>query len=129
VVLRHLAMAVAFIGVLGALAALVLERGRELAVLRAQGLTAREVWALTTVQSALMGLVAGLLSIPVGLALALVLVRVVNQRSFGWTLPLEVGPGVLVQAVLLAVAAAVLAGLYPAYRMTRLPLPAALRDE
>jgi putative ABC transport system permease protein len=58
-----------------------------------------------------------------------VLVRVINERSFGWTIPLQVGPGVLAQALLLAVAAAVLAGVYPAYRMSRLPLPDALRDE
>jgi putative ABC transport system permease protein len=129
VVLRYLAMAVAFIGVLSALTAVLLERGREVAVLRAQGLTAREVWGLAAAQSALMGLVAGLLALPVGVGLAVVLVRVINERSFGWTIPLQVGPGVLAQALLLAVAAAVLAGVYPAYRMSRLPLPDALRDE
>jgi putative ABC transport system permease protein len=129
IVLRYLAIAVAFVGVLGALTALGLERSRELAVLRAQGLTRGEVWGLLATQSGLMGLIAGLLALPVGLALAYVLVRVVNQRSFGWTLPLEVSPAVLLQAVLLAVAAAGLAALYPAWRIARMPLPAALRDE
>jgi putative ABC transport system permease protein len=120
---------VAFIGVLGALTALVLERSRELAVLRAQGLTPREVWRLVVAQTGLMGLVAGLLAVPVGLLLALVLIRVVNQRSFGWTLQLAVGPGELGQALALAVGAALLAGLYPAWRITRLSLPEALRGE
>jgi putative ABC transport system permease protein len=129
VVLRWVATAVATVGVLGALTALGLERGREMAVLRAQGVTRREVWALLTAQSGLMGLIAGLLALPVGLALALVLVRVVNRRSFGWTLPLEVSPAVLAQAVALAVGAALLAALYPAWRIARMPLPSALRDE
>jgi len=61
--------------------------------------------------------------------LALLLVFVINQRSFGWTLQLEVARGVLVQAVALALGAAVLAALAPAWRVARQPLPAALRDE
>jgi putative ABC transport system permease protein len=128
-VLRYLAMLVAFIGVLSALTALALERGRELGVLRAQGLTSGEVWRLVTAQTSLMGIVAGLLALPVGVLLALVLVFVINQRSFGWTLHLALAPGVLAQALILAVGAAVLAGLYPAYRITRASLPEALRGE
>lgn len=42
---------------------------------------------------------------------------------------LTVSPAVLVQALGLAVGAAILAGLYPARRIARLPLPVALRDE
>jgi putative ABC transport system permease protein len=129
VVLRYLALIVAFIGVLSALTALALERTRELGVLRAQGFTVRQVWGLVIAQTGLMGLVAGLLAIPVGIGLALILIFVINARSFGWTLQLTVGPDVLVQALLLTLATAVLAGLYPARRMTRLPLPAALRGE
>jgi putative ABC transport system permease protein len=129
VVLRLLATIVAFVGVLSALMALSLERSRELGVLRAQGVTPGEVRLLVTAQTGLMGLVAGLLAIPVGLALAAILVFVINQRSFGWTLQLEVAPAVLAQALALAVGAAVLAGLYPGWRMARLSLPAALRDE
>jgi putative ABC transport system permease protein len=129
VVLRWLATLVAFVGVLSALTALVLERARELGVLRAQGLTAREVWGLVLSQTGLMGLVAGLLALPVGCVLAVVLVFVINQRSFGWTLELSLAPAVLGQAVALAVGAALLAGFYPAYRISRLPLPDALRDE
>lgn len=129
VVLRYLATLVAFVGVLSAVAALVLERSRDLAVLRAQGLTPRQVWGLVLGQSGLMGLVAGLLAIPVGLALAGVLIFVINRRSFGWTLRPEIDLAVLGQALLLAVSAALLAGLYPARRAARLPLPEALRDD
>ncbi|HSG40671.1 MAG TPA: FtsX-like permease family protein, partial [Thermoanaerobaculia bacterium] len=66
-VLRLLAGLVAFIGVLSSLMALQLERGRELGVLRANGMTPGQVWQLVTSQTGLMGLAAGLLSIPVGL--------------------------------------------------------------
>jgi putative ABC transport system permease protein len=128
-VLRMLASAVAFVGVLSALMALELERSRELGVLRANGMTPRQVWRLVTTQTGLLGVVAGLLSIPVGLVLAAVMIYVVNKRSFGWSLRMQVGPDVLLQAVGLALVGALLAGLYPAWRMARTSPAAALRDE
>jgi len=129
IVLRLLATVVAFVGVLSALMALGFERARELAVLRAQGFTPGQVWALVIGQSGLMGAAAGLLAIPVGIALSLILVFVINQRSFGWTLELELTPRVLLQGLALAVVAALMASVAPARRITRQPLPDALRDE
>jgi len=128
-VLRLLATAVAFAGVLSALMALSLERAQEVGVLRAQGMTPGQVWGLVTSQTGLIGLVAGLLAVPVGIVLALVLILVINRRSFGWTLEVDVGAGLLIQAVLLAVVAAVLAGIVPAAKMARTPPALALRDE
>jgi putative ABC transport system permease protein len=127
--LRLLAVLVAFIGVLSALMALQIERARELATLQALGLTAGQLWRLTLLETGLMGATAGLLSLPTGLVLALVLVYVINLRSFGWTIQLDVGPAVFVQAMLVSVLAAVLAAVYPMRRLLRLPVAAALRQE
>ncbi|KAF0191926.1 MAG: putative ABC transport system permease protein [Gammaproteobacteria bacterium] len=128
-VLRLLAIVVAFVGILSALMALQLERSRELAVLRAIGLTPAQLWQLVMTQTGLMGLVAGLLAIPCGLLLSVVLVHVVNLRSFGWTMQLIVSPAVLAQALVLAVVAALLAGIYPARRMMRTSPALALRND
>ncbi len=128
-VLRLLATLVAFAGVLSALMALELERAHEVGVLRAQGLTPAQVWGLITSQTGLIGLAAGLLAVPAGIVLALVLILVINRRSFGWTLEVDIGAGVLIQAVLLAVLAALLAGLPPAAKMAGTPPSLALRDE
>lgn len=128
-VLRWLAGLVAFVGVLAALMALQLERSRELGVLRANGLTPGQVWQLVTSQTLLLGVSAGLLALPVGLLLATVMIRVVNRRSFGWTIEMSVAPEVLLQALVLAVGAAFLAGLYPAWKMSRTSPAVALREE
>lgn len=128
-VLQLLATVVAFIGILSALMALQLERARELGMLRANGLTPGQLWGLVLGQTSLMGLVAGLLAAPLGLALALVLVYVINRRSFGWTLDLALEPALFGQALLVALVAAVLAGLYPAWRMSRTSPALALREE
>jgi putative ABC transport system permease protein len=127
--LQLLAALVAFVGVLAALLSLQLERGRELGVLRAVGLTVRQLRAAVLLETGLMGTVAGLLAIPTGLTLALVLIYIINRRSFGWTLELYAEPGVFIQAMLLAVGAALLAGVYPAIRMGRMLAAEALRGE
>jgi len=54
---------------------------------------------------------------------------VINRRSFGWTLQFEIAPAILGQAVLLALGAALLAAVYPAWRMSSMSLPAAVREE
>jgi putative ABC transport system permease protein len=128
-VLQLLATVVAFIGILSALMALQLERARELGVLRANGLTPRQLWGVVLGQTGLMGLTAGLLALPVGALVATVLVFVINRRSFGWTLQMLLPPGVFVQAIVLALIAALLAGIYPAIRMARTSPALALREE
>lgn len=128
-VLRLLVTLVAVIGVFSALMSLQLERAHEIGVLRALGLTPGEVWRLSVSQSGLMGLVAGLLALPVGLSLALIMIFVINRRSFGWTLVMDPAPGILLQAFALALLAALAAGLYPALRLSRTPPATALREE
>lgn len=124
-----LSISVAFIGVLSALMALQMERTLEFGTLRVIGFTPRQVWLMFTSQTALMGVIAGLLSLPLGLIEAAVLIFVVNRRSFGWTMDMEIYPLVLLQAVVIAVAAALLASVYPAFRMSRSSPASVLRRE
>ncbi len=128
-VLRALTILIAFVGVLNALMAIQMERGREHAVLRAIGLTPRQAWGLVAGESAVIGTVAGILAVPLGAAQALVLIRFINRRSFGWTMQTVVDPWILLQAVALALAAALLAGLYPAGRLARSSPFRALQEE
>ena len=127
--LRFIALVVAFIGVLGALMALQLERTRELGTLRATGMTLPQLWRLTLLESGLMGATAGLLSIPTGLILSAVLIYVINLRSFGWTIFFEPVPQVYLEALAVSVIAALLAAVYPMLRLSRLQVADALREE
>ena len=128
-VLRLLAVGVAFIGIVSALMALQYERRREMAVLRATGLTPLQTGGLVLLQTGFMGLMAGVMAIPLGIAVAVALVRVINLRSFGWTMDLSVSAGPLVVAVVLAMLAALLAGAYPARLAIRTPPALGLREE
>jgi len=128
-VLRMLAVLVAFIGILNALMAMQIERARELAILRANGLTPQQLWRLVISETSIVGLLAGLLALPLGILQALALILVINQRSFGWSMAISIDPGVLLQALTLSVLAALGAGIYPAWRMARTSPALAMRYE
>lgn len=128
-VLRVLAALVAFLGVLSALLSIELEKTRELAVLRALGFVPAELGRLVLTQTTLLGVAAGLAAVPIGAVLAALLVRVINRRSFGWSMDLAFSPGPILAGIALAVGAALIAGLYPAARIARADLSESLREE
>ena len=97
--------------------------------MRATGMTPREIAWLVMGQTGAMGLMAGLFCLPLGLIMADVLIHVINRRSFGWSMQQILPTDVLVEAVFLAVAAALLAGIYPAYRAGHTPPSRALHEE
>ncbi len=128
-VLRLLAVLVAFVGVLSALMALQLERIRENAILRATGMTPGQVGAMIIMQTGIIGLVSGILALPLGLMMADILIEVINRRAFGWSMQQFVPPTVLGEAMLLALAAAFVAGIYPSFKAASISPAAALREE
>lgn len=127
--LRLLAGVIAVVAVLGALLALQLERLREVVLMRAIGVGAAALARLQLWQAMLLGGLAGVLAIPLGVMLAALLIRVVNRRSFGWSMPLELPWGQIAFALALALVASLVAGLLPARRAARMPLAATLREQ
>ena len=129
VALQILATLVAFIGILSTLMSLQLERMREIGVLRANGMTRGQLWRMSLIETGLIGSSAGLLAIPTGYLLALILIYIINLRSFGWSLELQLQPGYFLRAFGVALLAALLAGIYPAWRMGLAQPADALRSE
>lgn len=127
--LRLLAVVVAFIGVLSTLMSLQLERTREIGILRATGMTPNQLGTLTLFETGLMGTMAGVFAMPLGYALAWILIYVINVRSFGWTLQMALEGRYFWQALFVSIAAALLAGIYPAIRLGRMNISAAVRQE
>ena len=128
-VLRVLAAFVAVVGVMGALMALQFDRSREYAVYRALGLTRAQLGGMTLAESGFLGTMAGLCAVPLGLLLAALLVFVINRRAFGWGMDFLVQPMALVEGVVLAMAAALVAALYPAWVIARRSPAAGLKEE
>jgi putative ABC transport system permease protein len=128
-VLYWLTAGVSAIGLVSALLAWELERSRELAIVRALGLTPRGTAAVIGAQTGFMGLVAWLAAIPAGLLTAVLLITVINRRAFGWLIDLHITGTQLANAFAVAMIAALAAGVYPAWRAARTPLASDIREE
>ena len=129
IALQVLSMIVAFIGILSTLMGFQLERRQEIGLLRALGVTGQQLWKLILLETGLMGASAGLIAMPVGLVLAIILIYVINLRSFGWTLQMHLQTMEFFKAFAVAVSSALVAGIYPAWQLSRIPVIDALRSE
>ena len=118
--LEAVAVLVAVMGIAGALLALVIDRRRELGLLRFLGASANQLRKLILVEAGLLGLLANLAGFMLGYFLSLILVFVINKQSFGWTIRFHWPVAVLCGALTVVYLATVLAGLYPAEVAVRL---------
>ncbi len=118
--LEIVAVFVAIVGIAGALLALVIDRRRELGLLRFLGGSVAQIRKLILVEAGLIGLLSNLAGLALGIVLSLLLIFVINKQSFGWTIQFHWPVAVLLGALTLVYAATVLAGFYPARVATRL---------
>ena len=127
--LALLAVAVSLTGVTAALLAQILERLREQATLRALGSGRGSLLRVMCAQALLMGGVASLLAIPIGLATGAFLVHVVNLHAFGWSMPLTMSPQLCANMAVGGLLACLIAVLPALIRLLQVQPAAALREE
>jgi putative ABC transport system permease protein len=128
-VLRTIAVVVALVGIFLSLTTLIMERGREIAVMRALGGSARQVRRLLLWEAAFIGLLAAMVGVVSGVCLSAVLTGVINRAFFGWTIRLAFPRVSLALTPTWIVAATILAGVVPAWRGGKMALAEALRTE
>ena len=127
--LEAVAIVVAVLGAANSLLALVLDRRRELGLLRYLGASSGQVRRMILTEAAFLGALALLLGLVLGLAVSLLLVFVVNKQSFGWTIQFHPPLVLLTAALFLVWCVTVLAGLLPARAASRLNPLDAIREE
>jgi putative ABC transport system permease protein len=127
--LEVIALIVAALGVLTTLAASVLERTREIGILRSLGVTRGGLVRTVLTEAGWLGIIANAAGVLAGLGLSLILIHVINKQSFGWTIQFVFPGRLIIQYVGLTVAVSLLAGLFPALRASRLPIAEAVRYE
>lgn len=127
--LQAISLMVASLGVLTTLGASVLERMREIGILRSLGVNRVGIARTVLAEAGLLGLAANVVGTLAGLALSLILIHVINKQSFGWTIQFIFPGRLILEYAALTVGASLLAGLLPAWRATRLPIAEAVRYE
>jgi putative ABC transport system permease protein len=128
-VLEAIAVIIAMLGIVNTLVTSVLERRREFATLRAIGGSEGQIRQLVLWEAAYLGVVGIALGVVGGGLLSLLLIKVINKQSFGWTIQMILPFGALAQAVGLAAVATLVAGYFPARWAAQQPVVEGLREE
>ena len=119
-VLSLLAVVIAGLGIVNTLAVSVVERAREIAILRSHGMTTGQVQAMVVSEAAIMGTIAGIAAIATGMLMSWAVVGGTTPRDFG--AGLAIPWPLLISVVLLGTGVAALAGLYPARLAARISI-------
>jgi putative ABC transport system permease protein len=127
--LEAVAIFVAVMGVAGAMLALIIDRRREIGLLRFLGAAKQQVRGIILFEAAFIGLFSQILGVASGSLLSLVLIFVINKQSFGWTIEFHMPVLALLSALAFVFVATVIAGLYPAKIATTLNPIEVLHEE
>ena len=109
--------------------AILLERKKEFAVLRALGLTKSQISWLIMIESSMLGLIASLLAVPTGLVMAWILTDVIQKRAFGWSMPFQISLEPIALTIMIGLLAALIAAIYPAWLASQRNPAALLRED
>ncbi|MEM9677356.1 MAG: FtsX-like permease family protein [Pseudomonadota bacterium] len=119
--LNVLTLGIAAFAIFTSLVTIANMRQPQLAPVWAMGVTRRKLAMMEICRAVLLALFTALLALPVGLALAWLLLAVVNVAAFGWRLPMAWFPVEWLRLGGIALVAAALAALLPALRLARTP--------
>ena len=127
--LLGVAIVVAVLGIVNTLAALILERSRELALLRIGGLSMGELRTMIVLESTLLGVASTAAGLVMGYALSWILIYVINKQSFGWTIQFYTPVKLIAASLGVTLLSSALAGLAPARLAQRIHIASALKSE
>lgn len=127
--LLGVAIIVAVLGIVNTLAALILERTRELALLRVGGLSAAELRTMLVLESTILGIASTATGLVMGYALSWILINVINKQSFGWTIDFHTPAALIAASLGITLLASALAGLAPARLANRIHIASAIKGE
>lgn len=123
------AMVVAIFSVINTLLASILDRTREIGVLRAIGTTRRQLATMVLAEAGWLGLIGGLLGVLSGTVMSYHHVVYNTKVLTGWTFQYHYPFGVALSFLLLAVALCLVAGYAPARQAAQAPIVAAIGYE
>lgn len=112
--LEIIGIGVALLGLFNTLVSLIIERRRELAVLRFIGAFPEQVRKMVLIEAGLLGWIGSLMGLAAGIAVSYILIFVINKQSFGWTIQVFHPVAFMAAATLFFGVVAAVAGLYPA---------------
>ncbi|PMH46669.1 ABC transporter permease [Vibrio sp. 10N.286.49.B3] len=126
--LGNITLVIAVFGIFFSTLAGEFSRQRHFALLRCLGVSGKELIITGSLQLLVFSLIAMLVSIPLGLLLARLIVDIIITHSFGWSIDLQVMPWEYLETFLWTISALMLAGALPVLRLIRNTPMKSLRD-
>jgi putative ABC transport system permease protein len=127
--LEIIAMLVAVLGLFNTLISLILERKREIGILRFIGAFTGQVKRMVLIEAGILGLIGSAMGFVAGVIVSYILIFVINKQSFGWTIQVHFPILFILIMVILFWGISLLSGLYPARLAAKLNPKEAVRVE
>ena len=127
--LEFIAIIVAILGIINSLNALIIERQRDIGIIRAVGAFRRQVEKTTLIEAGMIGFFSHILGLLCGFLLSILLIYVINKQSFGWTIQFSIPLRSLIESWLVVMFTSIGAGFIPARRAAKMNVVESLRME
>ena len=127
--LEIIAILVAVLGLFNTLVSLILERKREIGILRFMGAFIHQVKRMVLIEAGILGLIGSAMGLMAGVIVSFILIFVINKQSFGWTIQIHFPYFFIALLVAFSWGVSILAGLYPARLAQQLNPKEAVRVE
>ena len=127
--LEIIAGGVALLGLFNTLIALILERKREIGIIRFIGGFQDQVKRMVLIESGILGFIGSIMGVAAGGVVSYILIFVINKQSFGWTIQIHFPYIFVLLSLILFWVLSLIAGLYPARLAARLSPKEAVRVE
>jgi len=127
--LEFIAIIVAILGIVNSLNALIIERQRDIGIVRAVGAFQRQIQKTTLIEAGMIGFFSHILGLLCGFLLSVLLIYVINKQSFGWTVQFSIPLRSLIESWLIVMITSIGAGFIPARRAAKMNVVESLRME
>ena len=127
--LEFIAIIVALLGIINSLNALMIERQRDIGILRAVGGFRKQIEKTVLIEAGMIGFFSLILGLLSGFLLSLLLIYVINRQSFGWTIQLSIPLWSLIESGLVVMLTSIGAGFIPARGAAKMNVVESLRME
>jgi putative ABC transport system permease protein len=127
--LEIIAILVAVLGLFNTLVSLILERKREIGILRFIGAFTGQIKRMVLIEAGILGLIGSVMGFVAGVIVSYILIFVINKQSFGWTIQVHFPVLFILMMVTLFWGVSLLSGLYPARLAGKLNPKEAVRVE
>jgi putative ABC transport system permease protein len=127
--LEFIAIIVAILGIINSLNALIMERRRDIGIVRAVGALREQIEKTTLIEAGMIGFFSHLFGLFCGFLLSILLIYVINKQSFGWTIQFSIPLRSLIESWLIVMITSVGAGFIPARQAAKMNMVESLRME